>query len=281
MKTIRSVIPSSSILASARKVTSSVIFPLLAVTGVEAATYLDYSAGATYSNSGWFTGVFDSGVASGSTLGNGFKLSGTMSGTDHMFWGYSEYWDAQAPLLDTTGVAMVWGGRITGATSYDDTIEAPFDFTTMFDQTLRDEYDSASTYVILTLGYSNSAFTPEQWSGGPASNASNYSERSFSYNSAGSYQELGTISVGLEETDAYTDLYWFVQLELQLNHEYAAHWTWAPDNVGAYATRNGDAFSLSVPQNSIDFAYVPEPSSFSVIFAMVAVVMAGLRRRQG
>src|SRR5688572_9841338 len=104
--------PSSSLLSRAKRLG---VGALIAVTPcasmVAAQLTLDYSASSNFSSSGWFTGTRDDSKANGFIIADGFKLWGSDSRTDGMFWRYDRDGNLEAGS-DTTGLAFVWGGKI-------------------------------------------------------------------------------------------------------------------------------------------------------------------------
>lgn len=281
-----------SILSKAKQIGAAATLAVAAATSAHADLTLDYSAAGNYSNSGWFTGVLQDSEADGIIIDDGFKLWGESTRTDGIFWRYDDIYDMTVPGSDTTGIAMVWGGKITGATSSDDVLTAPYDFS-MFFTHLDAAFHYTQVQGSLTLGFSEYAHTPAQWQSGPKSNYYNSDSEYFSYYAPGTYNELGDLSVNLIETDADTDLYWFVQLEMHIDHEHVSPRNWSSGN---YSKLDGDTFTLTVPQNSIDVTFiptlggpttppvltpVPEPGTiFSGIALALGVGIAAYRRRR-
>lgn len=281
------VAKSSSILARARRLGSSALLavvPLAApVDAVASSMTLDYSFAGDYSNSGWFIGAPDDSKADGIILPGGFKLWGNATLTDSMFWRYDSYYQETVPRSDFTGVAFAWGGRITGGTTSEDKLSAPFEFSVDFTGP-DSSYISVNTY--LRLGYSTNPYeiSPDSNTSIPSNNGGNYTSFSQSYNSAGLHEETGNLSINLMDTP--DDLYWFAVLTVDWNNEFVSSRNWQ----GSYVTLNGDTMDITIPQNSIDVTYipgtpppthgVPDSGSTLALFAVGLLALRGLHRRR-
>src|SRR5690606_9532166 len=268
---------SNSLLARAKRLGAGAALVLASQAPASAALVLDYSVVGSYSNSGWFTGEMDSSKADGIILPAGFKLWGSETRTDSMFWRYDDYYGETVPRPDTTGIAFAWGGRILGATSYDDVLSAPFDFSVEFTNLLPAAYPYVN--VNLTLGYRHDEYTPQAYQSGPTSSAWDYRSFSTSYSEAGVYNETGNLELNLPETDGVledgqtADLHWFAFLTVDWNHEFVSSRNWQ----GSYATWNGDTLTVTIPQNSIDVTYTPgTPPASSVPDASSSLTLLGL-----
>lgn len=251
------------ILARAKRLGASTlvaIVPLAAQVDVAATTMtLDYSAVGQSTNSGWFVGVPDESKADGIILPNGFKLWGSETLNDSMFWRYDENYGGLVPRYDFTGTSFVWGGKITGGTTAEDTLSAPFDFSVGFTNG-----NTANTYtgvsVSLKLGYSyEPRHALEQWQSVNPYNAANYTSYSNYYSEAGTFHETGSLSVNL--TDSSSDLYWFAVLSVDWNNEFNSGRWWN----GSYQSLNGDTLTVTIPQNSIDVTHIPATPPVSTV----------------
>lgn len=264
-----------------------------------AALQADYSAVGTYSNSGFFTGELDETKASGSTLGMGFKLSGEAEFADSELYSrrYASCYDGACDPYslyysrgDTTGVAFVWGGKVTGNLVDGDQLKAAYEFSIDWRHTaLPTGYDYASVNWTLHMGFANMAYTDGVTPQALRGNARGYTEVS---------GYLGTEETGLHtfagELSAYhqaysweenPDWYWYVLLEAHLS-EAGERWTSPGDP--APASMNGDFLRVVVPGNSIDVGInaVPVPEAQSWAMALAGLGVAGLlagrrRRKQG
>ncbi|MDB6092998.1 MAG: hypothetical protein JWM32_560 [Verrucomicrobia bacterium] len=273
-----------SLLSRAQRLGSGALLALVPFVAPVKATIMtiDYSASTNVSNSGWFTGTRDDSKADGIIINNGFKLWGGDTRSDSMFWRYNPFTQQTEPGYDTTGLAFVWGGTIKGATSYQDKLTAPFDFTVTFT-----DNDGGRTSVSsnLIIGYRTTPYSPYPDNNSnptvPTSGAYNYTNSYHSYNEAGTYHETGNLNVGLSQTDAETDLYWFALLTIDWSSEFVSAANWR----GSYQTLSGDTLSVTIPQNSIDVTYseyVPEPPPSSTVpeagstLALLALALAGM-----
>lgn len=263
-----------------------------------------YSATATYSNSGWFTGEIDTTKTSVSTLGLGFKLSGDNRFEDAQRYTKSYYscddsgCDAGSVVYsrgDTTGIAMVWGGRVTGEFGQDDRLMAGYEFLLDWTHTPVADglYDYASVSWNLVIGvnegsWDGSPYVPEQYQSLPG-NMGGYTGSASGYlDTPGSSWISGEIEAWLPTPD-YTPeggWHWFAQLTVDFD-EAGVRWTWPGDP--APASINGDYLRVMVPNQSIDVGInaiptaVPEAGSVAMALAGLGVAgaMVWRRRRQG
>lgn len=261
-----------------------------------AALQADFSSVGTYSNSGFFTGELDESKASGSTLGMGFKLSGQTEFHDSQLYNrlYGSCWDGvcDASTLyydrgDTTGVAFVWGGKVTGTLVDGDQLKAAYEFTLDWTHTVPTGlgYDYASVNWALTMGFANASGV--EGSVGIRDilgNRRGYNSTSGSLYDTGATTLTGELSAQhyAYEWEENPEWYWFVMLEAHLN-EAGPSWTGYGDP--APGSINGDVLRVTVPQNSIDIGVnavpVPEPESWAMGVAglTVAGLLANRRRR--
>lgn len=243
--------PASGVLARARRLGAGVVLAgAVAQTAIAATLSLDYMGVGKYSNSGFFKSGLDSSKADGEIIPGGFKLSGSETITDSIFWRWDSIDQRTVPGFDTTGIAFVWGGTINGATTSYDSIGAPFDFLLDFTNNISDPY--ANVNVEISVGVRNQQYVPQDWGGsGPGSSAWASNTQWFSFSEAGSYHQTGNMSVNLWET---TDqLYWYAFAAVHWNNEFVSSRNWN----GSYSKLSGDSLTFTIPTNSIDVAYVP------------------------
>lgn len=261
--------------------TALVALPLAAATpGVEAANLLhDYSFSGEYSNSGWFMTGLDDGSADAATQGLGFKLTGTRSVDDGMFWAWNDSAQLTLRRYDVTGIAFAWGGTIQGPLAAGDTITAPFDFTVDFSHTTPAFPQFDDTYVgwELSVGVRDSGYTPEEWQPSPDMNViASQTEYGSAYE-AGSHRFQGIVEFQADDWVAGNATDWFVVLKIDW-HDALARGGYE-DTQG---TLNGDYLTVTIPNQSIDVDIVPatpvpEPGTWAT--ALVGLGLLGLRRR--
>ena len=251
----------------------------------------DFSAAGTYANSGWFTGELDESKAAGSTLGMGFKLSGHNELTDSQLYNRSYHgcWDGicdPSQLYyyrgDTTGIAFVWGGKVTGELVPGDELRAAYEFTIDWSHTNPQvgAYDDASVSWALTMGFANVAGAE-----GPIGAREVLGNKRATNQTSGSLYDTGATTFQGEfgaqyySWDENPQWYWFVVLEAHLS-ESGPRSTY-PGDPAPYSM-NGDYLRLTVPQHSIDIGMnavpVPEPGAWPLAAAGLAV--AGLLARR-
>lgn len=260
-----------------------------------AALQADHSAVGTYSNSGFFTGELDESKATGSTLGMGFKLSGQAEFTDNQLYSrrYASCYDGACDPYslyysrgDTTGVAFVWGGKVTGNLINGDQLKAAYEFSIDWSHTpLPTGYDYASVSWALTMGFANAAGVEGQVGIREIlGNKRGYNSTSGTLYDTGLAMLTGELSAQhyAYEWEENPDWYWFVVLEAHLS-EAGVRWTSPGDP--APANMNGDFLRVVVPNNSIDVGVnaVPVPEAQSWAMALAGLGVAGLaasRRRR-
>jgi len=262
---------------------------------------VDYAGVTTYSNSGWFTGVFISEeAAGGSVTGNTANLTGNtglipanklpdnylvpgVTGlTDRLFWRYDSYDEKTVPRGDTTGVAFFWGGTLTDRTALNgDKLSAAVSFTVDFEHTPTGEYDSPNVAYELMIGYGSTPYEIDYgYIQSPRNGSSNYNNTSGSFYGAEAISPL-TISQNLDlwMSEGAEPTYWFAQLVINWNHEYANSWYWDDD----YSKLNYDqlaAFgSMDVTLHQVPPAPIPEPADVALGMGAVAVLALTVRRR--
>ena len=283
-------------LAAAPLIVAAAVTETLAPTEAAAQMTVDYSSVTTYSNSGWLTGTSSdvklfiddagaSGVASGSTA----SLSGSRAMIDNTFWRFDDFQDKTVPLGDTTGMAIIWGGQLQGSPATEgDSFTVSVNFSVTYDFTKSNAFDQPSLNFELQSGYGSSAYTIDyDFIQTPRYDASDYTSDSQSP----TLSDTSALAVGASMTETYaftlsttmmpsegTDVsYWFVQLNLNWDNEYANHYSW-DDN---YSKLNGDTFlavgTASVAYHSV--SAVPEPADAATGFGVVALLALGARRR--
>ena len=244
------LVRAGGLLARAQRLGAGAVLAAAAYTQLPAGMTFDYSAVGNYSNSGYFTGVLDDTKTTGAILPGGFKLSGGDTRTDSIFWYYNSYYEQTLPDQYTTGFAFVWGGKLTGGSMAGDTLAAPFQFSLAFTNLLDDPFVSANVRVV--LGHRDNPFTPTQYQNDPTSyNGGWHDDKYFNFSTAGSYDVTDSLSVSLPETT--NDRYWYAMLSVQWNGESVNPYYWN----GQYTKLNGDTFTVTVPDHSIDVTYVP------------------------
>jgi hypothetical protein len=273
-----------SILSRAKRLGTTTLLalvPLAAQVEVAASPLtLDYSAAGQSTSSGWFVGAPDESKADGIVMENGFKLWGGDTLNDAMFWTNDEYYGL-VPRYDFTGVSFIWGGKITGGSTANDKIAAPFDFSVSFTNAV-EETSYSGVNVSLSLGYSYDPHQGlQQYQSIKPYNIGGENSYGASYSTAGSYHETGNISVNL--TDTPNDLYWYALLTVDWSNEFNSGWYWN----GNYHTLNSDTLTITIPQNSIDVTHVPgnapgnvpDTGSTAALLGLALVALGGLRRR--
>lgn len=270
--------------ASALAAASKTILPIAcAATASAASLNFDFYGSGLFDNSGWFVSTLTTpAVGGGMTQGTGFKLYGTDTITDSAFYRYSDFYEMTVPRFDGDGLALLWGGSIQGTLAGGDKLSAPFDLGYAFTHTpafVGDTYISNSWKLTMGIIQWNGA-EPINWAvdaGNSGFGSIITSSNISGYESvAGSYSHTGTLDLNIEEwiLNSYSPTHWFVRLEVLLDHEngYFSDWDTKP-------RLNGDTLTITVPQNSIDIAYVAIPEPASTLLAALGG-MALLRRRR-
>jgi hypothetical protein len=277
---------SSSLLSKANALATAgkTILPLAcAATASAASLNFDFFGSGLFDNSGWFVSTLTVPSSGGGiTQGTGFKLHGTDSITDSAFYRYDNLYGQTVPRSDGDGLALLWGGSITGSLLPGDILSAPFDLNYAFTHIPAgpgDTYISNDWKLTLGLVKWNGA-EPLNW----AVDASNSgfgsiitSTNTSGYESAaGSYSRTGEIGLTVEEwmTGSDSPSHWFVRLEVLVNHENGYHSDW-----DTKPKLNGDTLTVTVPQNSIDISYLAIPEPSSVMMAAAGGMMLLRRRR--
>ena len=222
-------------------------------------------------------------------LPGGASLSGSRAMTDSTFWRFDDFQDKTVPRGDTTGMAFIWGGQLQGSPATEgDSFTVSVSFSVTYNFTKSNAFDQPSLNFELQSGYGSSAYTIDyDFIQTPRYDASDYTSDS-------QWPELSdtsALAVGASMTETYaftlsttmmpsegTDVsYWFVQLNLNWDNEYANHYSW-DDN---YSKLNGDTFlavgTASVAYHSV--SAVPEPADAATAFGVVALLALGARRR--
>ena len=248
----------------------------------EAQMTVDYSAVNSYSNSGFFTGVFlDQTAASGAaTSASSASLNGAYSTTDSLFWRFDDVQDKTVPRSDTTGIVFFWGGQLSGSPApADATLQATANFTVTYTHTIANPYDDPNLSFELLIGYSSTPYTINpSYVENPHWTATNYTQQYGSFYGAEAGSPLSFVDgVSLNVYEGDTPAYWFAQLSVNWNHEYANSWSW-DDN---YSKLNGDLFNAT---GSLAVSYsapsaVPEPASAGIWLGAFAGIAFALRRR--
>ncbi|MBI5462816.1 MAG: hypothetical protein HY941_11590 [Gammaproteobacteria bacterium] len=230
------------------------------VVGHGASLVHDYSAVGEYSNSGFFTGALDESAAAATVQGLGFKLTGSQTVSDSMFWAWNDYYQMTVRKYDTTGIAFVWGGALDGALSGGETLSAPFDFNIDFSHTApsNSAYDYPGVGWTLTVGFRGDAYTPGQGLG-PDMYALYSNSTSGWMDAAGSYQFTGSVDAMIDEWSAANAISWYAMLSVEW-HDPLAYPGWE-DTAG---TMNGDYLTVTIPNQSIDVALLPAVSAVPV-----------------
>ncbi|MEZ5562498.1 MAG: VPLPA-CTERM sorting domain-containing protein [Gammaproteobacteria bacterium] len=245
---------SNSLYERARRLAGNsalVALSLSAAPGIGQAANLlhDYSAAAEYSNSGFFTGEFDEAAADATTQGTGFKLTGSKTASDTMFWEWNNYYQLTLRKYDVTGFAFVWGGGIDGPLSDGDMLNTAYDFSIDFSHTTPtySQYDYTGAQWQLVTGLRSDPYSPEQWQSGPDSNSLISSSAWGSMDAAGQQQFAGNLDLTIDEWAATGATSWFVILAVEWFDPLAA-----PGWEDTHGSMNGDTFTLTIPNQSID-----------------------------
>lgn len=247
---------------------------------------VDYSAMASYSSSGFFTSVlFDDDAASGNASGNTAQLGGNKQVTDLLFWRYDDNQEKFVPRGDTTGLVFFWGGALPGQpASTDDGLSLSYSFSIDFTHTIANQWDDANINYTLILGYTQDPYVLDPgYPTSPRNGGGHYTEFSDAVSGADATSHLefsGTITTEFLEW-AGAGNYWYVQLAVNWQHEYAASRSWNND----YSKFNGDEFEITIPEGGfvVNFvpAAVPEPAHAALIFGGVGLfATTALRRRR-
>lgn len=239
----------SNILARARRLGTAAVVAAAAHVADAGQLTLDYTGVSTYSNSGFFTGSVAPGNTGGAIIANGFKLYGSETISDSLFWRWDQNYQQTVPGYDTTGIAFIWGGKITGGTTSADTLTAPFEFSLDFTNLGLEEYPRAN--VAVSVGYSGYEYVPSGWQSAPLGQSWGSDTQWYNFDAPGTYEISGTASTNL--TDSSDTLYWFAQATVNWESEFVSSRNWN----GGYGTLNGDTLTFTIPQNSIDVAYLP------------------------
>lgn len=252
------------------------------VVGHAASLVHDYSAVGEYSNSGFFTGALDESAADAAVQGLGFKLTGSQTVSDSMFFAWNDYYQQTLRKYDTTGIAFVWGGALDGTLSGGETLSAPFDFSIDFSHTapLLDPYSIYYAHVgwTLTLGFRSDAYVPGEGLG-PDMGALYGNSTYGSADVAGLHQFTGSVDVMTDAWIAANATSWFAMLSVE----------WAEPLVGGgwedtAGTVNGDYLTVTIPNQSIDVALLPAASAVPVpgafwLFGSGVLGLFSFRRR--
>ena len=129
--------PSLSSRAAALSAAGKTILPLACAATASAATLnFDFFGAGLYDNSGFFASTVTlPAIGGGMTQGTGFKLYGSSSIADSAFYRYDDIQNEFYPRYDGDGLALLWGGSISGSLSAGDVLSAPFDFGYAFTHT--------------------------------------------------------------------------------------------------------------------------------------------------
>lgn len=213
-----------------------------------------YSVVGEYSNSGWFMSWLDDAAASASVLGNGFKLSGTQTITDSLFWRWDDNAQATLRRYDVTGFAFAWGGAINGALRSGDMLSAPFDFLLDYTHTLPQfaAFDYFGVNWSLKIGLRADGYVPEFYQPVPSNNNTlTYAETYGSVDVAGQFGFQGSLGVPVDDWTASQATHWFAVLTVDWNDALAQR-----GYEDTHGSHNGDTLTFTVPDNSIDLTIV-------------------------
>lgn len=263
---------------------SKSILPLACAASASGASLnFDYFGSGIFDNSGWFISTLTTPANGGGlTQGTGFKLYGSDTLDDSAFYYYDSYYNETQPLFDGDGLGLLWGGSINGSLAAGDVLSAPYEFEYSFTHTPAFPGDSyVSNPWNLSLGLiswqGNGPFdwATEAGSSGFGSIITVSSELGYA-DTAGNYRNTGTINLSLDEFDLEfsTPTHWFVRLTVLLEHE-NDYWGSGP----GFPKWNGDTLTVTVPQNSIDLAYIPVPEPTSLFLTALGGLSAMRRRR--
>lgn len=251
------------------------------VASASAATLnLDFFGTGMYDDSGWFISTLATTAAGGGiTQGTGFKLYGSDTLSDSAFYYYSTWQEKTVARSDGDGLGMLWGGSIGGALQAGDVISAPFEFDYSFTHTpafTGDSYVSNPWKIRMGLVDHSGTMNWAEDAGGSQFYSYANEQMSGYESEAGTYHRTGTLSLNIEEwmLQDYTPTHWFVELSVLVGHENDSR-----NYDGPFLKANGDALTVTVPQNSIDIAYeaIPEPSTLAISLAGGLLLM---RRRR-
>ncbi|AOS44149.1 hypothetical protein Verru16b_01210 [Lacunisphaera limnophila] len=260
---------------------AAAVVVVAATPAAQAQVTVDYSGVTTYSNSGWFTGLFiDEAAAGGTVTGNTANLTGDRTITDSLFWRYDSYYDKTVPRADTTGLGFFWGGALTNQPAVSgDKMSATLAFSIDFEHTVAGEYDDPQISYELIIGYGSSPYAIDY---GYIQSPRNTSD-SYNNTTGGFYGEEAvsplylTATLDLNLSEGSTANYWFAQLNVNWNHEYAHSWYW-DDN---YSKLNGDEFRAfgTVDVTLQQAAAIPEPAHVALGLGAAAILALAARRR--
>lgn len=251
----------------------------LVAPAAQAAITVDYSAVTTYSNSGWFTGLFiDETSASGSALGQTANLSGNRTITDSLFWRYDDIQDKTVPRSDTTGIAFLWGGALNNpSASEGDALIANLSLAVDYTHTQANQYDSPNINYRLIVGYSADPYAIDYgYIQSPSNNGSSTDTYGWPDNTASPIDFSTTLQMDLyggEEAN-----YWYAVLTVNWENEYANSWYWDDD----YSKLNGDTFNATpnLTFTAVSASAVPEPAHYVLGLSLLSLLAAMRRRRQ-
>lgn len=245
---------------------------------------VDYAHVTTYSNSGWFTNLFVEGApnAGGASSGSTATLTASRSITDELFWRYDSYYGENRPRSDTTGLGFIWGGALANVPAVDgDKLDAQFNITLAFTHAAASESDPTRISYQIYVGYRSTPFEVDvSYLGQPRNGSDYYTEQNGSFYGPTEATSPLTLSnhVELSLPEGSAPSYWFVQLHVNWNNEYANSWNWNHD----YTKLNGDTLGVtgSVAFSAVQAAAVPEPANVALGLGFVAVAGAAFYRRR-
>lgn len=244
--------------------TAFVALPLAAVApAANAVTLLtDYSVVGEYSNSGWFMSWLDDAAADATPLGNGFKLTGSKTITDSLFWRWDDNVQATVRRYDVTGMAFAWGGAIDGALRPGDTLSAPFDLILDYTHTLPQfaAYDYFGVNWHLTVGLradGDSPYTPDFYRTLPTSNSVSYVDAYGSVDQPGQFGFSGNLNISIDDW-ASQATHWYAVLTVDWNDALAQR-----GYEDTHGSHNGDTLTFTVPGDSIDLTIAQGKTTFA------------------
>ena len=245
--------------------TAFVALPLAAVApAANAVTLLtDYSVVGEYSNSGWFMSWLDDAAADATPLGNGFKLTGSKTITDSLFWRWDDNVQATVRRYDVTGMAFAWGGAIDGGLRPGDAISAPFDLILDYTHTLPQfaAYDYYGVNWHLTVGLradGDSPYTPDFYRTLPTSNSVSYADAYGSVDQPGQFGFSGNLNISIDDWSASQATHWYAVLTVDWNDALAQR-----GYEDTHGSHNGDTLTFTVPGDSIDLTVTQGKTTFA------------------